>query len=210
MMIPFLIVFLYHYSRGVWIAFLLSFFPLTLIFTKFKRKIVFTFVIFVLLFTTLPHIKTRFISELMLRPVRWGDRMSLWEGALKIFKRYPVTGTGVGTYEVFVYKFEDREKFRDRVSHLHASNTYLEVLAETGLAGLSCLFFLFFVFFRYYFRKLKEKFDIYRLALAISILAVLITELTTSTILIGYYSAVLFWFFLGMAVGRESRTEGTV
>jgi O-antigen ligase len=208
-MLPFLTAFLYHYSRGMWIALILSFVIVTFIFTRYKKKALITVAFFLLLFLAFPQFKTRLFSMMVLDPVRWGDRMPLWEAAMNIFKSHPFIGSGIGTYELFIYKSVDPQRLQEGLylHHLHASNTYLEILAEMGVAGLIAFLFIFYNFLKYYFKKLREGFDIYRIAFAIAILAVLIAELTTSTLLIGFYPAASFWCFLGMAVGRESGME---
>jgi hypothetical protein len=38
-------------------------------------------------------------------------------------------------------------------------------------------------------------------------IAVMLGELTASTIMVGVYNAWLFWFLLGLAVGRQEETE---
>ncbi len=202
-MFPFLTAFLYHYSRGMWIALILSFSVVMFVFTRYKTKALITVAFFLLLFVFLPQFKTRLFSMLVLDPVTWGDRMPLWESAINIFKSHPFFGSGIGSYEFLVYKAIGPGKLLDGLQHMHASNTYLETLAEMGMAGLMSLLFLFYNFFKYYFIKLREKTEMYRVAFAISILAVVIAEITSSTILVGFYPAASFWCLLGMAVGRE-------
>ncbi|HEY6349378.1 MAG TPA: O-antigen ligase family protein [Candidatus Angelobacter sp.] len=58
------------------------------------------------------------------------DRINLWEDAMGLFKRNPITGTGFQTYESM-----------GRLGYADTHNYYLKVLAETGIIG----FFLFLV-----------------------------------------------------------------
>ncbi len=203
-MLPFLTAFLFHYSRGMWIALIFSFSVVTFIFTRYKKKALVAVVSFILLFMLLPQFKTRFFSILAYDPVKWGDRMPLWEAAAAVFKSHPLVGSGIGTFEFLIYKVVDPVKFREGLSHLHASNTYLEILAEMGILGLIGFLSIFFVFFKFYLGKLRERMDIYRVAFIVAVFAVLIAEITSSTILIGLYPAASFWFLLGMGIGREN------
>jgi len=59
-------------------------------------------------------------------------RIVLWEDALKLFKRNPITGTGFETYE-----------FMGRVGpYRDTHNYYVKMLAETGIVGLGVFFWL--------------------------------------------------------------------
>jgi len=55
-----------------------------------------------------------------------GERLVLWEDAMNLFKRNPVTGSGFETYR-YMYRVE---RFRD------THNYFVKVLAETGIAGM--------------------------------------------------------------------------
>jgi len=65
-------------------------------------------------------------------------RISFWKDSLRYVRDYPVTGTGLGTFGLGFrhYQTTTLEKYVD-----HAHNDYLEVAAETGVAG-AALFFL--------------------------------------------------------------------
>jgi O-antigen ligase len=65
-------------------------------------------------------------------------RISFWKDSLRYVRDYPVAGTGLGTFGLGFrhYQTTTLEKYVD-----HAHNDYLEVAAETGVAG-AALFFL--------------------------------------------------------------------
>lgn len=201
--------FIFHYSRAVWISFLLAFPLITALFTKFKKQAAIFVLIFLMIFFVMPYFKARLFSHLTLEPEKWGDRVQLWKSSLEIFAKYPVVGAGPGMYEKIIYKLASAKNFNEGTMfhHHHAHNMYLEILAEMGMLGLSTFLLAFIVLFRNFIRRLKVSSDVYLLAFTISILAVLINELTSSTILVGFYSASLFWLLVGMSVGRISYLE---
>src|SRR2546425_1100393 len=59
-------------------------------------------------------------------------RISFWKDSLRYVRDYPVAGTGLGTFGLGFrhYQTTTLEKYVD-----HAHNDYLEVAAETGVAG---------------------------------------------------------------------------
>jgi len=65
-------------------------------------------------------------------------RLVLWEDAIDLFKRNPVTGTGFDTYE-----------FMGRVGpYRDTHNYYIKMLAETGLIGMALYLILLWKLFR--------------------------------------------------------------
>src|SRR5262249_2587928 len=60
------------------------------------------------------------------------ERIELWEDAMTLFKRNPITGTGFQTY-----------RSMQRLGYADTHNYYVKVLAETG--GVGCFLFLVLV-----------------------------------------------------------------
>lgn len=67
------------------------------------------------------------------------QRWLIWADALKVFYKYPVTGTGIGNFptafaEFYSYRlrYDDVMRFVD-----NAHNNYLQVLCTTGILGLT-------------------------------------------------------------------------
>ena len=76
--------------------------------------------------------------------VTMGKRASMRHDTFRIFLDHPVLGTGLGTLQMVFPPYESNYDARI-VNHTH--NDYLEVLAETGLAGgICCLWFLAILF----------------------------------------------------------------
>jgi len=69
-----------------------------------------------------------------------GKRASMRQDTWRLFLDHPTWGTGLGTFEMV---FPPYDSLYDGKIVNHAHNDYLEVLAETGVAGgLCCLWFL--------------------------------------------------------------------
>jgi len=91
------------------------------------------------------------IQEVLLRfsnyqsmDVTMGKRASMRHDTFRIFLDHPALGTGLGTLQMVFPPYESNYDARI-VNHTH--NDYLEVLAETGLAGgICCLWFLVVLF----------------------------------------------------------------
>jgi len=64
-------------------------------------------------------------------------RLGAYRDALRVFRADPVTGSGLGTFDEVVYELPDPAADNVyRRNGWHAHNTFLHVLAETGIIGL--------------------------------------------------------------------------
>jgi O-antigen ligase len=85
-------------------------------------------------------------SSMQSLEVTVGKRASMRHDAWHIFLDHPWTGTGLGTLPIVFPPYESL--YDGRVVN-HAHNDYLEMLADTGLAGaFCCAWFLGMLFFR--------------------------------------------------------------
>jgi hypothetical protein len=64
-------------------------------------------------------------------------RIPIWKDGLQLIRDYPVTGTGLGTFQVAFRGYQTTllDKYVD-----HAHNDYLEFTADTGFVGSALLF----------------------------------------------------------------------
>src|ERR1700704_1006779 len=84
-------------------------------------------------------------SSMQSLEVTGGKRASMRHDSWNIFRDHPWTGTGLGTLPIV---FPAYETLYDGKIVNHAHNDYLEMLADTGLAGaLCCAWFLGVLFF---------------------------------------------------------------
>jgi O-antigen ligase len=79
-------------------------------------------------------------SSLQTLEANAGKRASMRRDTWQIFRRHPLTGTGLGTLQIVYPSYESL--YDGKIVH-HSHNDYLEALAETGLlGGLCCAWFL--------------------------------------------------------------------
>ena len=84
-------------------------------------------------------------SSMQSLEVTVGKRASMRQDAWHIFREHPWTGTGLGTLPIVFPAYETQ--YDGKIVN-HAHNDYLEMLADTGLAGaLCCAWFLGVLFF---------------------------------------------------------------
>ena len=89
-----------------------------------------------------------------------GDiRKIVWEGAVKIWQRYPILGSGVETFAHAYYK--DRPATHNMVSewdflYNKAHNEYLNLLATTGLVGMGAYLLIHIIFAVWLFRRMTN------------------------------------------------------
>lgn len=123
------------------------------------------------------------------------DRLRMWGKAITMFTQKPFFGHGLGGYE--------RSPINVGVP-VHAHNTYLELLAETGILGLAG-----FVYFIYFFvatlwtslgrmRDIREK--SLCAAFSAACISILFSAFLSTNIIVGIGHSSLFWICAAMAV----------
>ncbi|WDF65709.1 O-antigen ligase family protein [Flavobacterium sp. KACC 22763] len=87
-------------------------------------------------------------------------RLSFWGNTLKMTKESPLTGIGLGNYQVESIPYE-RTTSNDSQVSLHAHNDFLEILAETGIINgliyLSIFIYSFFINLKRILKPQKEE-----------------------------------------------------
>ncbi|MFH1877533.1 MAG: O-antigen ligase family protein [Candidatus Omnitrophota bacterium] len=121
---------IFTYSRGAWLAFLAV--SLFLMLAAPYRKVKITFFaamfVFAAVIIFVPLLRERLFNIIQ----KGGDagRFYKWTIAMNIFRDYPVFGSGVG---LFMDKYAE---YTVLGGYHYAHNCYIQILAETGLAGL--------------------------------------------------------------------------
>jgi len=187
-------------ARAAWIAVSVSMLGLSLYKSK---KLFLSVIIFVIGFLfLLPGLKQRAATSV--DTMTWGGRTEMYKAALEIFKDYPVFGAGLGQYEDLIPIYKPKVSM-----HLHAHNTYLEVLAEMGVVGLLAFLWIFVLFFKNVFRIVRlcpnNNIQAIQIGLIGSIFSGLIFALSCTIIIVGFQSAVVFWILFGVSSGLASR-----
>ncbi|MBI2039833.1 O-antigen ligase family protein [Candidatus Microgenomates bacterium] len=86
-------------------------------------------------------------------------RFIVWQGALEIFKHYPLFGSGVETFAYSYYQFRPAEhNLTSEWDFLYnkAHNEYLNYLATTGILGLSAYSIIIITFIIFILKKFKK------------------------------------------------------
>ncbi|MCX5641979.1 MAG: O-antigen ligase family protein [Candidatus Omnitrophica bacterium] len=81
------------------------------------------------------------------------QRILVWQSTLKIFRDFPIIGTGLGTFASIFPAYRSEDIIKKVFSFAH--NEYLQLLSEVGIVGFLIFFVGFAVFF---FRTIKQLF----------------------------------------------------
>lgn len=110
-----------------------------------KRILAYLAVLAVCLFSIVSYLAYRPLTRGFTR-VAPRYRVMLWRDSRDIFRRYPLFGTGLGTFEYIhsrysgaFSRYQEAHPPERRRRAEHAENEYLQILAETGLAGFFSL-----------------------------------------------------------------------
>ena len=106
-------------------------------------------------------------------------RKIVWKGAIDVWKKYPLTGSGVETFAFSYYQFRPVE--HNLVSewdflYNKAHNELLNILATTGLLGLGAYLFFSGVVVFYFVKKIKASPDILDVAFLAGFSGIFITN----------------------------------
>ncbi|MEJ2683151.1 MAG: O-antigen ligase family protein [Candidatus Sulfobium sp.] len=132
-------------------------------------------------------------------------RLDIWKDCLEIMRRFPLTGTGFGTFSNIYPKFRTISAAGHVLEHAH--NDYLELAAEGGI--IACVlagWFLFAVLHRSFraFGKRREPYSVYLFVGSIAgLLSIFIHSLTDFNLHIGA-NGLYFFFLLGLVVSAAN------
>lgn len=97
----------------------------------------------------------------------YGARLPVWRGAFNLIKINPLFGIGAGTFQYIFPKYKPNIP----ISFSHCHNDYLELLIETGLAGLAIFTYGMYIFFKRYMKLLTSRRNAYVKAIGYGCLA---------------------------------------
>jgi putative inorganic carbon (HCO3(-)) transporter len=209
---------IWTYSRGAWLGFgagLVLMFLLVFQVIADKRRyisVLLAVAVIMLLLFSLQPVRSKIVSLLgfnvrqqetigeRIRSI--GDvhqssaarRIQLWQEALHIWKDFPVAGAGLNTYSRMLPQYK---VVKDNEQYSH--NSFLQMLAETGIVGLTAFLGVLVVFFREGWRHAHK----YRSFLMAGLLSGVLGFLVHSFVDTNLYALqliVLFWFMLGLSV----------
>jgi O-antigen ligase len=81
-------------------------------------------------------------------------RTYIWKDSFNLIKDFPVFGTGLGTFSL-AYTLYKKDAYWPYV-YDHAHNDYIELAAETGLAGFFLVLFALIAFYKSAIRKIRN------------------------------------------------------
>lgn len=136
-----------------------------LFYQKHKNSLKISGVVFVVMISIIGLLNLEKISDKIRFETDNTIRMYSLAKSVEVFKKYPILGTGIGTfsssasikYNSYVYEEFDITKFSDMITVSHADifeSTFAKILIQTGLVGI--LFFGYF-FYQYFNISLKRK-----------------------------------------------------
>ena len=156
-------------------AFLLSSLYLILIapfFLNLKSSLVVALSAFILLSILIlsnKNLKSRYVDQMLTHTIKKNsestifmpDHIGLFIGAMDIFKKNMLFGSGVKTFRVeciYTEQNANKIKLKEEIPNIsfcstHPHNYYLQLLAETGLIGF---FFIFIIFLKLCFDYFKQ------------------------------------------------------
>ena len=131
-------------------------------------------------------------------------RVEFWKDSQDIFKQYPITGSGIGT---FPHVYPLHRSFTQPFFLSHAHNDYLELLVEGGMIGfLFAASFLLTLFYKTYkvFSKRRDAFSIYLyIGCITAMVSILFHSFTDFNMHIGA-NGLWFFFIAGIAVSAAN------
>ncbi len=133
------------------------------------------------------------------------DRISMYMNSTNMISQHPFIGVGVNTFckNYGKYKTKEAEAYMHTGDSDYAQSNYFQMGGEMGLIGLGLFFWFLWILFRellVFYKSLPDEYlKIISLSLVGCFIAFLINGLTESSL---YYSrvAVMFWFFVGIAL----------
>jgi len=195
-------------SRGAFlILFIIIFIYLILNFKEFKKNFLYLFIILIFssfLFYGCSYLKGSEFFSFIEHYKNTGSnqdystniKLNYWQGALEIFKKYPIFGSGPDTFSIIYSQFQKNPISSGKYAH----NWYLEILAESGV--LSLLIWLIFLSSIIFFNWKHIKKDKLKYAIFIGILG----SIFHNAIDVDWhyeYNYLLFWIFAGILINNS-------
>lgn len=126
-----------------------------------------------------------------------GNRIELWKGALIIFSKSPVFGTGYGDFQPDIHNLVRDGRLKKTPVTIHAHNFFLQTLATRGIIGLSILIALFTAILRWGWQEIRNHNNIGGYIIILSTILAIIGGLTENNVEIHRFLAA-YSFTLGL------------
>ena len=143
------------FSRSGWIATILAlaFLILTRPYKKLKTIILATTILLILIFLIVGA-----YSRLSIHSITSGltPRLNLWDASIKIFKDFPLFGSGPDTLHILLPKYL-KFKIQDWLRAFHAHNNYIDTLAQLGIFNFIIIILITLTMVYYLLRLYKAR-----------------------------------------------------
>jgi O-antigen ligase len=186
------------FSRGAWLGCCFACLALSFLSRKWQLLLGLT-VLLAIVIASFPIVQLRFQGQGTLGID--SGRFEIWFGALKMFEQSPIWGKGIGTFMDRIQNYYSGEQ-----GAVYAHNSYLQMLAETGISG----FCAFMVFLASFFRKALRHYGNYPTWFLAGALAGTFGFLTHSFFDNQLYSlqmSYLFWLMAGLLASVSSENH---
>ena len=120
------------------------------------------------------------------------SRYNYWMGAFNIIKKYPLFGTGLGTFGNMYREF----KLPGWGNTEYAHNFYLQFTSETGLIGLISVLFLFFVILKMMVKNCSYT------GIVVAVSGFLIHNIVDFDFYMWELN-IIFWFLVGLGISSD-------
>lgn len=187
------------FSRSAFIMFFVGSF-IFLLLQKQKKLIAGLVLLFVLSFILVSKTGLQSEGTNLLRTASAGARVDSLKNAITIFKDHPVFGVGFNSYRYAQrsYGFINEEK-RPIHSGAGTDNSFLFVLATTGIFGF--IAFLFLIYKILAFSYVSASKNPIALVLFVSLISLLFNSLFINTL---FYPFIMMWIFLLIGITENS------
>lgn len=169
--------------------------------SKGKAMVVYLALIFFASFfyVDFKHILKRFLTLFDSQTlVAFGHGYS-WSDILRIWKDFPVFGTGLGTFGNISSMYKTTPF---QVSFIYAHNDYLQLLSETGVVGFGTAMLFFIFYLRFFIKGWQSRHNDYAVWLGLAGLASVVGMLAYSLLDFNLHipgNAVLFFAIMGVS-----------
>lgn len=199
---------LFCFSRGVWLALIISI--LFMLFQKNegiqhkKTFIVIGLAVLVLAFISIPGISDlvleRFRTIFSIHFASNKSRLLRWAEAFRMFRQQPIIGNGYGS---FALMYKSKVTLVGKVSQFQmgAHSEYFQTLAETGILGFASWMLIIISFFIYGIRQLREVEDSFFQSIIIGLMASelsLVINFSVISALDADKAGIPFWIIYGL------------
>ncbi len=137
-------------------------------------------------------------------------RIALWKASFEIFKKYPILGSGPGTFGILYYQYSNDyykdlfEKYK-LSKEIDAHSQFFTRLAEIGFLGTTAYLFLFVVVFLRVKKMFFEKKDVWTLSFSLFFITAFLSDIISDQL-----GLKLFWITLGLFAGLFGKHKGTI